>query len=59
MDLVIAVMALLLTSPVWLLAALLTKIASPGPVFYRQRRIGIHGMEYMMMKFDSLVTRPV
>ena len=54
MDLVVAVMALLLTSPVWLLAALLTKIASPGPVFYRQRRIGIHGMEYMMMKFRSI-----
>ncbi len=49
---------LLCTAPIWLpLMALVTgliKVASRGPAFYRQRRIGFRGKEFMIFKFRSM-----
>lgn len=52
------VTCLLVTSPCWLAAMLLValwiKIVSPGPTFYRQERIGIHGRRFIILKFRSM-----
>ncbi len=53
-DICIASVVLLLTSPVLVLLALGVRISSPGPVFYRQRRIGLDGEEIILTKFRTL-----
>jgi lipopolysaccharide/colanic/teichoic acid biosynthesis glycosyltransferase len=40
--------------PLMLLIACVVKIASPGPVFYRQQRVGYQGYVFMMLKFRSM-----
>lgn len=53
-DILSSLLLLLLFSPVFLFAILMTKFSSPGPIFYRQRRIGIHGKEFSIIKFRSM-----
>jgi exopolysaccharide biosynthesis polyprenyl glycosylphosphotransferase len=55
MDLVVALLALLLFSPVLLLVALLIKLDSPGPLFFVQPRIGEASREFSIMKFRTMV----
>jgi len=47
-----------ITAPIWLplmvFVAVLLKIFSPGPVFFKQRRIGLGGVEFMIFKFRSM-----
>jgi exopolysaccharide biosynthesis polyprenyl glycosylphosphotransferase len=50
----LAALGLLVLSPLLLTLALLTKLSSPGPVFFRQRRIGRDGHEFEMLKFRSM-----
>ncbi len=45
---------LVLLSPLMLMIALLIRIESPGPVFFRQERIGEHGRRFRMLKFRSM-----
>ena len=45
---------LILTSPILLLAMLLIKLDSKGPVFYRQQRIGRNGRVFTLVKFRSM-----
>lgn len=45
---------LLILSPLLALIALCVKLDSPGPVFYRQMRVGLHGRPYVMLKFRSM-----
>ena len=42
--------------PLWAVLALLIKLTSRGPVFYRQERIGRGGVPFKMFKFRSMVT---
>ncbi len=53
-DLLVAFAALLALAPVLLLLALLVFLTSPGPIFFRQRRMGRHGMEFTLYKFRSM-----
>jgi lipopolysaccharide/colanic/teichoic acid biosynthesis glycosyltransferase len=55
LDLLLALSALAVLSPLWLLIALLIRLDSPGPVFYRQERIGRHGQPFRLFKFRSMV----
>lgn len=48
--------ALLLLAPILVLAALMVKILSPGPVFFKQQRSGLNGRPFTMYKFRSMVT---
>ncbi|GIG29351.1 sugar transferase [Cellulomonas marina] len=53
-DWVAALLITIALSPVMLVVGLLVKFTSPGPVFYRQERIGRHGMPFGMIKFRSM-----
>lgn len=53
-DKVLSLLILLILSPVLLLIAILVKLSSPGPVFYRQKRISWNGKEFEMLKFRSM-----
>ena len=56
MDLILSALLLAAFSPVLGIVALLIKLTSPGPVFYRQERVGLDSKEFMMLKFRSMRT---
>lgn len=53
-DIVASLVLLLLTGPVILLAALLVKMDSKGPAFYRQQRVGLYGQEFWIVKLRTM-----
>ena len=53
-DLLIAVVSLVLVSPILLAAAIAIKLTSPGPVIYRQRRVGRDGVIFEMFKLRTM-----
>jgi exopolysaccharide biosynthesis polyprenyl glycosylphosphotransferase len=53
-DLIIAALALIVLLPLWALIALLVKLDSKGPVFYRQERVGMDGRVFLFIKFRSM-----
>ncbi|HSM21168.1 MAG TPA: sugar transferase [Rubrivivax sp.] len=53
-DLLGATLALLLLSPLLLAAALAIRLDSRGPVFYRQQRVGRHGVPFRIHKFRTM-----
>jgi exopolysaccharide biosynthesis polyprenyl glycosylphosphotransferase len=55
-DVVVSVGIVLLATPLWLLTALAVKLGSPGPVFYRDQRVGLGEREFGMFKFRSMYT---
>jgi exopolysaccharide biosynthesis polyprenyl glycosylphosphotransferase len=54
-DLVLSFMGLILLSPLLFTIAFLIKISSKGPVYYRQKRVGMDGNEFTMLKFRSMI----
>jgi Undecaprenyl-phosphate glucose phosphotransferase len=57
-DYLFASLLLLATAPVLLLIAVLIKLDSPGPVFYRQRRVGFQKREFAIYKFRTMRSEP-
>ncbi len=55
-DYVGALTLLVVWSPVLLLVALLVKLTSPGPLFFRQARSGLNGRPFTLYKFRTMVT---
>ena len=53
-DIVGAALALLLLAPVLAAVALWVKLDSPGPVFFRQERVGRHGVPFRIYKFRTM-----
>lgn len=53
-DRVIAVLILLLISPIMIFVAIGVRLSSPGPIFYRQERVSWNGRPFMMLKFRSM-----
>jgi exopolysaccharide biosynthesis polyprenyl glycosylphosphotransferase len=53
-DLIIASLALLVLSPLWLLIALLIRLDSRGPIFYKQERVGMDGRVFLFYKFRTM-----
>ncbi len=56
MDVVGSALALVLFAPLFLIIAAAIKATSKGPVFFRQRRVGQHGMPFVFLKFRSMYT---
>lgn len=54
MDVTGALVGLVLTSPVMLVTAIAIRCDSPGPVIFRQKRVGLNGREFYMYKFRSM-----
>jgi Undecaprenyl-phosphate glucose phosphotransferase len=54
MDILISLAAIILTSPIMLIAAVIIKLTSPGSILFRQIRVGMHRREFGMYKFRSM-----
>lgn len=54
LDILLSGIGILVLSPVYLLVALAIKIDDPGPVFFRQKRIGIHKSYFQILKFRTM-----
>ena len=53
-DVVVSAMMLILLSPLYLILSLLVWYSSKGPVFYKQKRIGLHGLPFNIIKFRTM-----
>ena len=53
-DCVISIVILLATLPITIVAALLIKLDSPGPLFYCQERVGKYGKRFILLKFRTM-----
>ncbi len=53
-DVIASSILLLLTGPVILIAAILVKLDSKGPAFYRQQRVGLYGEEFWIVKLRTM-----
>ena len=58
LDLLAAAAGLLLLAPLFLLMALAIKLDTPGPVFFRQERVGRHGRPFRIFKFRTMTVSP-
>ena len=54
MDIVGSLVLIILTSPIMLIAAIGVKLSSPGPVLFKQERIGLNKKPFRMLKFRSM-----
>ncbi len=54
-DLLVSAIGLLVLSPLMLILALGVKFSSPGPIFFRQERVGYNRKRFNMLKFRSMV----
>ncbi len=54
-DLAAALLGLALLAPVVPVVAVANRLASPGPLFYRQTRVGCHGQPFQVLKFRSMI----
>lgn len=53
-DIVLSACGILVLAPVYLLLAIAIKIDDPGPVFFRQKRVGIHKSHFQILKFRTM-----
>ena len=58
MDILGSIAAIIVSSPVMLLMCILIKATSPGPLIYRQERVGLHNKTFWMYKFRSMEIQP-
>ncbi|WP_411675318.1 sugar transferase [Dulcicalothrix desertica] len=55
-DLVCSTILLIAFSPLYISIALLIKLDSPGPIFFKQDRVGLHSKKFKIWKFRTMVT---
>ncbi|MCR4965456.1 MAG: sugar transferase [Bacteroidales bacterium] len=53
-DIVMSLIAMILLLPLYIVLAIAVKCSSPGPIFYKQERIGLHGKPFNIIKFRSM-----
>jgi exopolysaccharide biosynthesis polyprenyl glycosylphosphotransferase len=57
-DICFSAAVLVLTAPIFALIAAITRITSPGPVFFAQERVGLNGKSFRMYKFRTMHVSP-
>lgn len=55
-DFFFSLLGLILLSPLFLIVALMIKLTSKGPVFFRQERVGQYGNSFIIYKFRTMET---
>lgn len=53
-DFVLSLIGLVILSPVFIIVMLIIKFTSPGPVFFKQKRVGIHKTHFNILKFRTM-----
>jgi Undecaprenyl-phosphate glucose phosphotransferase len=53
-DYIISIIAIIITSPIMIITAIAIKLTSPGPIIFKQERMGYNGKTFMMYKFRSM-----
>jgi exopolysaccharide biosynthesis polyprenyl glycosylphosphotransferase len=53
-DIIVSIILVILFSPLFILISILIKLGSKGPVFYMQKRVGLDGKQFDMIKFRSM-----
>lgn len=53
-DIVGSLVGIILTSPIMIVSAIAVKVSSPGPVIFKQERVGLHNKPFYMYKFRSM-----
>ncbi len=53
-DIIGSIIAIIIFSPVMLFSAIAVKASSPGPIIFKQERVGLHGKRFMMYKFRTM-----
>jgi Undecaprenyl-phosphate glucose phosphotransferase len=57
-DIFVSFSSLLLLSPIFLVIAVGVRLSSPGPIFFRQKRIGNNNLDFTLYKFRSMIVQP-
>ena len=58
MDIAGSIVGIIVTSPLMLLMCAIIKLTSPGPLIYKQERVGLHNQTFRMYKFRSMEVQP-
>lgn len=53
-DIILSMMAIILTAPIMIIIAVINKLTCSGPIFYKQERMGLDGKTFKMLKFRSM-----
>jgi lipopolysaccharide/colanic/teichoic acid biosynthesis glycosyltransferase len=53
-DLLLVIVSLVLVVPIFLVIAIMIKLDTPGPVFFKQERVGLHRKRFLMWKFRKM-----
>ncbi|MCO6510878.1 MAG: sugar transferase [Aridibacter famidurans] len=56
LDIVVAMISIIALAPLWLLSAIMIKLDSPGPILFRQERVGMDGRIFECLKFRTMRT---
>ncbi|MCM1118647.1 MAG: sugar transferase [bacterium] len=54
LDFVLSLVGLIVLSPVFLVLIIAIRVDSPGPILFRQKRVGIHKTHFMILKFRTM-----
>ena len=54
LDVVLSGIAIVVLSPIYLILAIAIKVDDPGPVFFKQKRVGIHKTHFQILKFRTM-----
>ncbi len=55
-DFIISLMVIVIVSPVFVLISIIIKLTDWGPVFFKQKRVGLRGRKFYVFKFRTMVT---
>ena len=56
LDFTLSLLGLIILSPIFIIISIIIKISSPGPVFFKQKRVGIHKTYFNILKFRTMRT---